>query len=267
MFKKITLSLILLIALSLTAFFTIQKLNPTIKPSDKNTDVYPDPDPNQVAIPIVIVIDPGHGAYVGSAKEPVAPNSTTMKLKSVVGATGNITRVAERDINMIVGLQLRDLLTQAGYTVIMTHTDNTVNPSNIERATIANDNKANLMIRIHNDSSTNTSIHGASVLVPGNVGYAKPIVAQSRMYGQTILDTLLSEVGMASRGVVTRTDQTGFNWSKVPVITVEMGFLSNAAEEQLITNAQYQTKLANALFTGIKKCFPDAIPFINPILY
>ena len=31
---------------------------------------------------------------------------------------------------------------------------------------------------------------------------------------------------MKNNGVVERDDMTGFNWSKVPVILVEMGFLS-----------------------------------------
>jgi N-acetylmuramoyl-L-alanine amidase len=250
--KKITLSVLVLSILSLVVFFTLQKkvpvINPPIDEEDKEYDLNPE-------VPFVIVIDAGHGPFESLDKEPNAPGSTNMKYKSVVGATGNITRVLERDINLTIALQLQTLLTEAGYTVVMTRIDNSVNLSNIQRATIANEHHADLMIRIHNDSSSNHENHGASVLVPANVGYAGPIVDISAKYGKIILDTLVSEVGMASRGVKTRSDQTGFNWSKVPVMTVEMGFLSNPEEEQNLVNASYQTKLANALFKGIEGCF------------
>ena len=60
---------------------------------------------------------------------------------------------------------------------------------------------------------------------------------------------------MKNRGVITRTDQTGFNWSKVPIMTVELGFLSNPDEDRLLSSSDYQTKLAQALHKGIAKCF------------
>jgi N-acetylmuramoyl-L-alanine amidase len=252
MMKKISLIAVAVSLIALSAFFMTQNLKPVDKvPIEDNT---PDPVIPEV-IPLVIVIDSGHGKFISLDKEPNAPESTVMKYKSVVGATGTVSRVPERDINLAVALQLKALLEDAGYRVIMTHTDNTTNPSNIERAKMANDLEADLMIRIHNDSSTNASLHGASVLVPGNVGYAGPIVDVSRQYGTLILDSLIDQVGMSSRGLVTRTDQTGFNWSKVPVVTVEMGFLSNAQEEAKLIDPAYQTQLAKALFTGIQMCF------------
>lgn len=252
MVKKFSLIAVVLSLIALSSFFVIQNLKPVDKqPIEENT-----PDPVVPVIePLVIVIDPGHGKFISLEKEANSPDSTVMKYKSVVGATGNQSRVPERDINMAVALQLKVLLENAGYRVILTHSNNNTNPSNIERANIANDLEADLMIRIHNDSSTNTAIHGASVLVPGNAGYAGPIVDSSRQFGIIILETLIDQVGMASRGIATRTDQTGFNWSKVPVVTVEMGFLSNAQEEAKLIDPIYQTQLAKALFTGIQICF------------
>ncbi|MCI7442585.1 MAG: N-acetylmuramoyl-L-alanine amidase, partial [Clostridium sp.] len=37
---------------------------------------------------------------------------------------------------------------------------------------------------------------------------------------------------------------TGFNWSKVPVVLIEMGFLSNPEEDNLLNSDSYQDKLA-----------------------
>jgi len=206
-------------------------------------------------IKYTIVIDPGHGPWVNNDMEPIAPNSNIMKRKYGVGAVGNTTGTMEREINLNVSLILRDLLEKDGFIVIMTRTNHEVILSNIERVNLANENKADLMIRIHNDSYKDSSIHGASMLVPGDVGYASEIMDISRQYGEIVLNTLVSEVGMANRGVITRNDQTGFNWSKVPIMTVEMGFLSNPDEDRLLSTPEYQEKLANALYKGILRCF------------
>jgi N-acetylmuramoyl-L-alanine amidase len=211
-------------------------------------------NPNEIE-PIVIVIDPGHGPKVNSDMEPISPDSSIMKRKYGTGAVGNVTGTMEREINLNVSLMIRDLLEKDGFVVIMTRTNHDVILSNIDRVNLANDNNADLMIRVHSDSHVNTSIHGASMLVPGEVGYATPIVDISRKYGEIVLNTLVNEVGMANRGVVTRTDQTGFNWSKIPIITVEMGFLSNPDEDKLLSTTEYQEKLAYALYKGISNCF------------
>lgn len=205
----------------------------------------------------IIVLDPGHGPYVNEEMEPIAPGSSTLKRKYGIGAVGNITGVMEREINLTVGLELRDLLEAAGYTVVMTRIGLDEVLSNIDRVNIANELQADLMLRIHNDSSNNTLVHGASMLVPADVGFAGPIVETSSHYGEIILDTLTQQLGMDNRGVVVREDQTGFNWAKIPIMTVEMGFLSNAQEEQKLIDPDYQSQLAHALFLGIEKCFEE----------
>lgn len=55
---------------------------------------------------------------------------------------------------------------------------------------------------------------------------------------------------MKNRGVE-RDDLTGFNWSKVPVVLIEMGFMSNKKEDQLLSDSNYQEKLAEGLCNGI----------------
>jgi len=225
----------------------IQEINPPIV-----EDVEPIPIEEDE---IIIVIDPGHGPWVNNDMEPISPDSDQVKRKYGVGASGIVTGTMEREINLNVSLMLRDLLVQDGYTVIMTRSNHEVILSNIDRVNLANDNNADMMIRIHSDSYKDSSIHGASMLVPGDVGYAGSIVDVSREYGEIILNTLVNEIGMANRGVITRTDQTGFNWSKVPIMTVEMGFLSNPEEDKLLSTPEYQEKLAYALYLGINNCF------------
>jgi len=56
-------------------------------------------------------------------------------------------------------------------------------------------------------------------------------------------------------GIFQRDDLTGFNWSQVPVVLVEMGFLSNYNEDQMMSNPKYQRKLMQSIADGIEKNF------------
>lgn len=201
----------------------------------------------------VIVIDAGHGGKTTLEKEPIAPGSSVMKEKDTGGATGVSTGTPEYVVNLNVALKLKNYLSKAGYKVIMTRTSNNETLGNIARAEVGNKNNADLVIRIHADSFTDSSAKGASMLVPGNVGYSKDISGISKKYGEIIFNTLVNQVGMKSKGIITRTDLTGFNWSKVPVILIEMGFLSNPYEDKLLSSGNYQDQIAQGLFKGIQK--------------
>lgn len=222
------------------------------KPKDTNTNTKQAKKNNKV-----IVVDAGHGGRSGSEKEKVSPDSNELKPKNVSGATGVKSKTPEHVIALQVSQKLKKLLEKEGYTVIMTRTSDTQTVGNIERAEIGNKNNADLVIRIHADSSTSSSIKGASMLVPGQAGYAKSIAKVSREYGETILKTLVEEANMQDRGVVTRNDLTGFNWSRVPVVLVEMGFLSNPTEDSLLNSSDYQNKIALGLAKGVDKVFSN----------
>ena len=140
-----------------------------------------------------------------------------------------------------------------GATVIMTRTAHEATVSNIERAEMANEAGANLCVRIHADGSDNKSIHGISVLVPeGNLLGTPAIVEPSRSAGEAVHDALIDATGAEDHGIVERTDLTGFNWSEVPVILVEMGFLSNDEEDAKLATDEYREILAEGMHQGIR---------------
>ena len=203
----------------------------------------------------IIVKDPGHASHSNLEKEEQSPGSGIMKIKDGGGAQGNTTGTPEYVVNMKVAMKLKSLLESKNYTVIMTKTSHEESLGNIERANIGNDNNASLVIRIHCDSAENSSASGASMLVPGNVGYAKDISGISRKYGEVVLNSLVESANMKNRGISVREDMTGFNWSKVPVILVDFGFMSNPQEDKLLSDDSYQDKLAQGLCNGIIKCF------------
>ncbi|MBW9170179.1 N-acetylmuramoyl-L-alanine amidase [Clostridium estertheticum] len=199
----------------------------------------------------VVVIDPGHASITSSELEKQAPGSTIMKIKEPGGAEGISTKTPEYVVNMAVAVRLEALLIKKGYNVKMTKTENKQMLGNIARAQVGNDSNANLVIRIHADSNDSSSVSGASMLVPTDTKNTDPIYKLSKQYGEVVFRNLINNVGMNDRGVVERDDMTGFNWSKVPVILVEMGFLSNTSEEKLLITESYQDKLAKGLAEGI----------------
>ncbi len=227
------------------------------KPSSENKNLEENKKPQaqetkEVKKKKVIVLDPGHANKSNLEKEPLAPGSRELKIKDGGGAAGIITKTPEYKINMSVAMKLRSLLEERNYTVIMTKTENSQSMGNTERAELWNKTNADLVLRIHADSSESSAVRGASMLVPASINEnTKAIYEQSKKCGQVVLSTLVSQVGMANRGLVERKDMTGFNWSKVPVILVEMGFLSNKEEDKLLASQEYQDKIAKALAEGI----------------
>jgi N-acetylmuramoyl-L-alanine amidase len=98
------------------------------------------------------------------------------------------------------------------------------------------------------------SVKGASVLIP-KAGYItdKNLISESKTVGTYILKDLIGSTGAISRGLSPRDDMTGFNWSKVPVVLVEVGFLSNPHEDEMINTDDYQNKIAAGIVNGINK--------------
>ena len=203
----------------------------------------------------IICLDPGHQKKQNTGLEPVAPGSKEKKAKVSSGTAGVATGETEYALNLAVALKLKDLLEARGATVIMTRTSHDVDISNIERAEIGNKAKADLAIRIHADGSTNRDIKGISMLIPASKYVGEDIAAISKKAGQIFLDEVISVTGAKNRGLSVREDLTGFNWSSVPVILIEMGFMSNAEEDRLLATDGYRAKLAEGLYNGAERFF------------
>ena len=114
----------------------------------------------------IIVIDPGHQEKGDSSKEPIGPGASETKAKVTTGATGNYTKQKESVLTLKVAQALEKQLKQEGYTVIMTRTTNNINISNSERASIANNAKADAFIRIHADSYDDSNVNRNINIMP-----------------------------------------------------------------------------------------------------
>ncbi len=205
----------------------------------------------------LICIDPGHQEKGDPNLEPVAPGSYQKKARVSSGATGIGTKKPEYILNLEASLVLKHILEDKGYKVTMTRETNDVNISNSERAIYANEQNADMVIRIHADSLDNSSKTGASILVPGKESeYTKSIYDSSNECAKVVEQSMVN-AGIKVNGIFERNDLTGFNWSKVPVILVEMGFLSNYNEDQMMSNPQYQKKLMQSIADGLDSYFSN----------
>jgi N-acetylmuramoyl-L-alanine amidase len=200
----------------------------------------------------VVVIDPGHerGGQGDSSQEPIGPGSSKTKDKVASGASGP-NGVPESLVNLQVSLKLRDMLAAKGVKVVMVRTTENVNISNSERAKIGNAAHANLVVRVHCDG-VDGSIHGFMTVIPDDNQWTHSWLAASRKAGDDIQAAALRATGAADRGVQPPPVQmTGFNWSTVPSVIVEMGNMGNNAEDRNLSDPAYQGKLATGITNGV----------------
>ena len=200
----------------------------------------------------VVVIDPGHDLRANSETEPIGPGSSTRKIKDGGGTHGVVSGLREADLNLAVSLRLRALLERAGIEVVMTRARTAgTSIGNVARARIANRARARLFLRVHADGSTDPSVRGTHTLYPAfRRGWTDDVYAQSRRAAGIVQRALRSSLGFPDRGLQERSDFTGFNWANVPVILVEMGFMTNPTEDRLLATHAYQRRAAVGLCRG-----------------
>jgi N-acetylmuramoyl-L-alanine amidase len=206
----------------------------------------------EAAPPPVIVIDPGHDLRANLTTEPIGPGSSTRKIKDGGGTHGVVSGLTEAELNLRVGLRLRELFQRAGLRVVMTRTKTAgASIGNISRARIANRTGAALFLRIHADGSTDRGTRGTHTLYPAlHRGWTDDIYAASKRAAGIVQSELVKALGFPDRGLQERTDFTGFNWSNVPVILVEMGFMTNPTEDRLLATNAYQRRAALGMCRG-----------------
>jgi N-acetylmuramoyl-L-alanine amidase len=199
----------------------------------------------------LICLDPGHGTppAIGRQTEPIGPGSNVRKIKDGGGASG------EAPVALAIAKKTRTLLLRHGYRVAMTRTGPTFrygNGGNVARAQFCNRRHAALVIRIHADGSTDTSRHGLSTLYPAwHRGWTDDIYAASLRAAKAIQRSSIAATGASDLGLVRRSDLTGFNWSNVPTVLVETGFMSNPTERRALQSSAYQWKVARGLTAGV----------------
>ena len=200
----------------------------------------------------VVVLDPGHDLRANPVTEPIGPGSSTRKIKDGGGTRGVVSGLTEAELNLAVALRTRALLQRAGVRVVMTRSRTAgTSMGNITRARIANRARAALFLRIHADGSGDREVRGTHTLYPAlRAGWTDDIYGESARAARIVQRELVHELGFPDRGLQERSDFTGFNWADVPVVLVEMGFMTNATEDRVLATAHGQRRAALGLCRG-----------------
>lgn len=222
-----------------------------------------------VASGFTVVIDPGHGG----------------KDSGTLGSS-----CKEKDIVLGVGLKLGKLIAERQPDVKIIYTRSTdVFPELNERAIIANKAKANLFISIHADHAETSSVHGASTFTLGqnrtaeNMAIAKrensvillednykqryegfdPNSAESYIMFEFMQDNYMNQSIQFASSIQDRFTSSGrydrgvrqaaflvLRCTSMPSVLVEVGFLSNLAEEAYLKSEQGQEETALCIYKG-----------------
>lgn len=200
----------------------------------------------------IVVIDPGHQLHGDPDTEPIGPGAVEEKARVSSGTRGSFTGFPEHELNLAVALLLREELTKRGYEVFLTREEADVSISNAERAEFANSLDADAFVRIHANGSEDPSHHGAMTIcmTPDNP-YHPEVYVQSRALSEAVLDAFCTATGAVKETVWETDTMSGINYCRVPVTIVEMGYMTNQEEDELLATASYQQLAAKGIADGI----------------
>jgi N-acetylmuramoyl-L-alanine amidase len=252
---------------SSSIMFNESKILISVKPNENNK-----PAKNIVAEKnkwrfSTIIIDPGHGG-----KDPGA-----------VGYRGTL----EKDIALDVAKRLEKKITKNMKIKTVLTRDEDIFLKLGERTKIANENNGSLFISIHANAATDRRASGFETFLIGpnkneaavrvaarenavlelegfsgkqltNEDLIKATIAQSAFASKSEQFAALvqEEIGKRVQGKNRGVKQAGFYvlmGASMPNVLVELGFISNLAEEKKLRSSQYREVLATAIFRAVEK--------------
>jgi N-acetylmuramoyl-L-alanine amidase len=198
-----------------------------------------------------ICIDPGHPSENG------------------VGTHGR--HISEVHAAWEVGLKLASILSQDGYQVVMTKSEENERVTNKARAARGNEAGASLMIRLHCDAGSKPGFASYYPAQTGHVGKvsgpSQEVMQESHALAERFHPAVIAALKgkMQDRGLHTEAATmignrqgalTGSIYSKVPVILVEMAVLQNEHDDLYISTEKGQQAIAAAIAKGIETAVP-----------
>jgi N-acetylmuramoyl-L-alanine amidase len=186
-----------------------------------------------------IVLDAGHGG-----EDP-----------GCVGVNGEY----EKDINLAIVKNLRDLLLLSGFDVVLTRNEDVSiysegvqgiraqKVSDMEnRKTIIENYPDSIFISIHQNQFTQQSSFGAQVFYTQNNAVNSQL---ADIMQENFRDHLDSSNTRETK--VIDNNLYLFKDTKQPAVLIECGFLSNPSDAERLSNPEYQKKVAMTIFKGL----------------
>ena len=186
----------------------------------------------------IFVIDAGHGG-----EDPGA-----------IGVNG----VYEKDLNLSIANEIGVYLSEKGYRVVYTRTDDKMlysEDENIKGFRKLSDLKNRLKIAKSNTDAILISIHMNSYAeskYSGLQGYYKPSCDKSRLLSESIQKSVRTEIQTENTRSVKKGNKIYIleNYDGVGVL-IECGFLSNPEECEKLCEKEYQKELSFSIVCGI----------------
>lgn len=186
-----------------------------------------------------IIIDPGHGGMDGGCV-------------SVDGAP-------EKNINLTIALELRDILTSLGYDVVLTRdSDVSIHDKGItgtanqkksdmeNRLEIINSYENAVAVSIHQNQFTDGSYSGAQMFYSDSNDMSAQLASCVQ---NSFVKNLQPDNKRETKEI--GNDLYLLYYSECPMIMAECGFLSNPDESAKLQSADYQKQVAFTIATGL----------------
>ena len=173
---------------------------------------------------LTIVIDPGHGGND----------------RGTTGARGT----DEKNITLLTAERLASKLTAAGADVVMTRETDTY-ISLRKRVAVSHQVNADAFISVHYDANPDTSVTGFTTY------YTRQ---QQRKLAEAVNDGLASSINLRDRGTQPG-DFLVLRENRQNAILIELGFLSNSAEERAMTTDMFREQASHGIYQGLLNYF------------
>ncbi len=209
--------------------------------TDENEDIANMDDWIDDGKPLKVVIDAGHGGRDSGA---VAEDED-----------GEII-LAEKDVTLDVSLRVEKLLKAKNIDVIMTRNEDVYEGSTtmenlLERCKTANDANAALFVSIHINSFVDDVATGTEVCYTSESEGLLGITSLSA--AKNILSPLVKATGLANRGTFDRPKLVVLKYTAMPAILLELGFISNPGDREVLSDSEKLDEISGAIVEGIEK--------------
>ncbi len=184
----------------------------------------------------VIAVDAGHGGDNNGS----------------LGAAGN----QEKEVTLEISEILKTKLEEAGAKVIMTRSDDSY-VFMTERKDIILENQADLLVSIH----ANSIGYGTDPLRAGGTGAFYKHIAFKPL--AEIMYKRMTNLGLKDYGLTGNFNFTLNAPTEFPNVLIETAFLSNPEEEILLTNPEFQEKMAIQIVEGLEEFYLESTVLEN----
>jgi N-acetylmuramoyl-L-alanine amidase len=173
-----------------------------------------------------IVIDPGHGGVDNGA----------------TGSSGTL----EKELTLRTAQLLSDKLKAAGANVFLTRSNDSYLPLP-SRVRLASIHQADAFLSLHYDSNLDRSVRGMT-------GYYYH--SYQKKLAEYVYNSTNSQTKLKSRGVRSG-DYHVVRENQRHAVLMELGYLSNSAEETTLTSGQFQENAATGIYNGLARYFKE----------